>query len=222
MDPLIRRSGRPRCRGSASRLHAEAPQRRRSCGDRRPFDQRRIGRDIGLFLGGSFWDDVVHLDCTAVQDIGELCRELVAVPPRADERPIDSGSRSATGYHRTSGANSSIDSDRFAYQNFAPPPKAMFGSTTSRVRSGQSAAFRPISLRASMGISVSSFIASDCSPVVEGSFGRSEGSPLSGASLAPQPCIRLGPCRTRTMKQPFASAARLRGGGPILDSALKP
>jgi hypothetical protein len=44
MDPLIRRSGRPRCRGSASRLHAEAPQRRRSCGDRRPFDQRRIGR----------------------------------------------------------------------------------------------------------------------------------------------------------------------------------
>ena len=48
-------------------------------------------------------------------------------------------------------------------------------------------------------------------------YNSSEGSSLSGASLAPQPCIRLGPCRTRTMKQPFASAARLRGGGPILD-----
>src|SRR5258706_10004506 len=35
----------------------------------------------------------------------------------------------------------------------------------------------------------------------------------SGAMLAPQPCIRLGPCRTRTMKQLFASAVRLRGTG---------
>ena len=61
----------------------------------------------------------------------------------------------------------------------------------------------------------------DCSPMVEACF-DDRGSSLSGASLAPQPCIRLGPCRTRTMKQPFASAARLRGGGPILDSALKP
>src|SRR6266478_4029435 len=39
--------------------------------------------------------------------------------------------------------------------------------------------------------------------------------------LAPQPCIRLGPCRTRTMKQLFASAVRLRGGGPILGSAFE-
>src|SRR5260221_4552282 len=31
-----------------------------------------------------------------------------------------------------------------------------------------------------------------------------------------QTCIPLGPRGTRTMKQSFASAARLRGGGPIL------
>jgi hypothetical protein len=35
-------------------------------------------------------------------------------------------------------------------------------------------------------------------------------------SDALQTCIRLGPRGTRTMKQSFASAARLRGGGPIL------
>ena len=34
--------------------------------------------------------------------------------------------------------------------------------------------------------------------------------------LAPHPCIRLAPSWSRTMKQSFASAARLRGGGPIL------
>src|SRR5208283_4257589 len=47
-------------------------------------------------------------------------------------------------------------------------------------------------------------------------FRRSEGSPPSRATLAPRPCIRLDPCWIPTMKQPFASAARLRGGGPIL------
>jgi hypothetical protein len=40
--------------------------------------------------------------------------------------------------------------------------------------------------------------------------------------IAPQPCIRLDPRWTRTMKQPFASTARLRGGGPILQTASKP
>ena len=34
--------------------------------------------------------------------------------------------------------------------------------------------------------------------------------------FAPQPCIRLDPCEVRTMKQSFASAAGLRGSGPIL------
>ena len=38
-------------------------------------------------------------------------------------------------------------------------------------------------------------------------------------SLAPRPCIRLDPLGTRTMKQSFASAAGLRGGGPILRPA---
>ena len=39
-------------------------------------------------------------------------------------------------------------------------------------------------------------------------------------SLAPRPCIRLDPCEVRTMKQSFASRARLRAGGPILPTAL--
>ena len=39
-------------------------------------------------------------------------------------------------------------------------------------------------------------------------------------SLAPRPCIRLDPCGVRTMKQSFASRARLRAGGPILPTAL--
>ena len=51
---------------------------------------------------------------------------------------------------------------------------------------------------------------------------RTEGSPPWRANLAPQPCIRLDPRGVRTMKQPFASAARLRGGGHILPTALKP
>jgi len=41
-------------------------------------------------------------------------------------------------------------------------------------------------------------------------------------SIAPRPCIRLDPCWIRTMKQSFASTARLRGGGPILPTASKP
>jgi hypothetical protein len=41
-------------------------------------------------------------------------------------------------------------------------------------------------------------------------------------SIAPRPCIRLDPRWTRTMKQSFASAAKLRGGGPILPTASKP
>jgi hypothetical protein len=35
----------------------------------------------------------------------------------------------------------------------------------------------------------------------------------------PRPCIRLDPQGIRTMKQSFASAAGLRGGGPILRTA---
>src|ERR671911_1063988 len=41
-------------------------------------------------------------------------------------------------------------------------------------------------------------------------------------SIAPRPCMRLDPQGTRTMKQSFASAARLRGDGPILPTASKP
>ena len=50
---------------------------------------------------------------------------------------------------------------------------------------------------------------------------RTEGSPPFWArGIAPQPCIRLDPRRIPTMKQPFAPAARLRGGGPILTTVL--
>src|SRR5688572_8287436 len=41
-------------------------------------------------------------------------------------------------------------------------------------------------------------------------------------SIAPRPCMRLDPQGTRTMKHSFASAARLRGDGPILPTASKP
>src|ERR1700738_4427856 len=68
---------------------------------------------------------------------------------------------------------------------------------------------------------VSSVTATLCPSLFEVRYSGSEGSPRSGAMLAPQPCIRLGPCGTRTMKQLFASAVRLRGGGPILDTASK-
>ena len=40
--------------------------------------------------------------------------------------------------------------------------------------------------------------------------------------IAPQPCIRLGPRGIQTMKQAFASGARLRSGRPILPTASKP
>ena len=53
-----------------------------------------------------------------------------------------------------------------------------------------------------------------------GSFCRtlvlSEGSSPSGAGNAPQTCIRWGPAGPSTMMQSYASAAKLRGGGPIL------
>ena len=42
------------------------------------------------------------------------------------------------------------------------------------------------------------------------------------ARCAPQPCIRLSRHRLETMKQSFASTARLRGGGPILGTASIP
>ena len=55
------------------------------------------------------------------------------------------------------------------------------------------------------------------------SLGTTRGEPAHWArSIAPRPCIRLDPCWTRTMKQSFASTARLRGGGPILPTASKP
>ena len=40
-------------------------------------------------------------------------------------------------------------------------------------------------------------------------------------SIAPHPCIQWGP-RPRTMMQSYASAAKLRGGGPFFFSAQKP
>ena len=56
---------------------------------------------------------------------------------------------------------------------------------------------------------------------VAGAGIRTEGSPPFWArSIAPQPCIRLDQRRIPTMKQPFAPAARLRGGGPILTTVL--
>ncbi len=38
------------------------------------------------FSASRFWDDVARWECTAFQYIGELCRYLVAAPPRAAER----------------------------------------------------------------------------------------------------------------------------------------
>lgn len=51
---------------------------------------------------------------------------------------------------------------------------------------------------------------------------NSRGACHQAQSIAPRPCIRLDPQRVRTMKQSMASAARLRGGGPILPTALEP
>ena len=39
---------------------------------------------------------------------------------------------------------------------------------------------------------------------------------MAREGIAPRPCIRLDPSEGRTMKQSFASAARLRDGGPLL------
>jgi hypothetical protein len=50
------------------------------------------------------------------------------------------------------------------------------------------------------------------------SSSSSEGSPLC-ARQAPATLYSVEPCMARTMKQSFASAARLRGGGPILATA---
>ena len=38
------------------------------------------------FSARGFWDDVTRLNCTAFQYIGELCRYLVAAPPRSEEK----------------------------------------------------------------------------------------------------------------------------------------
>src|SRR3954463_5410409 len=46
---------------------------------------------------------------------------------------------------------------------------------------------------------------------------RSEGSPLQGADQRATTLYPVGPRRGRTMMQPCASAARLRGGGPTLN-----
>ena len=52
---------------------------------------------------------------------------------------------------------------------------------------------------------------------------RSEGSlPLAASNRANHACIRLNPHRVSTMKQSYASRARLRGGGSILPAALQP
>ena len=58
--------------------------------------------------------------------------------------------------------------------------------------------------------------------VLTGEGRTTEGSPPWARDIAPRPCIRSDPLGIRTMKQPCASAARLRGGGPILISAWKP
>jgi fatty-acyl-CoA synthase len=38
------------------------------------------------FSARGFWDDIAHWNCTAFQYIGELCRYLVAAPPRPDAK----------------------------------------------------------------------------------------------------------------------------------------
>jgi hypothetical protein len=48
---------------------------------------------------------------------------------------------------------------------------------------------------------------------VTGSRTNPRGARQWARELAPRPCIRLGPPGTRTMKQPFASTARLRAAG---------
>lgn len=53
------------------------------------------------------------------------------------------------------------------------------------------------------------------------SFTEPRGARQRTRSFAPQACIRSS-VQHPTMKQSFASTARLRGGRPILRSALKP
>ena len=53
-------------------------------------------------------------------------------------------------------------------------------------------------------------------------FSEPSGARHEARCIAPQPCIRLGPRGIQTMKQTFASGARLRGGRPILPTASKP
>jgi len=58
-----------------------------------------------------------------------------------------------------------------------------------------------------------------CNSISDVSIGvanEPRGARRGARSIAPQPCMRLDPWRVRTMKQSYASAARLRGGGPIL------
>src|SRR3954471_7084785 len=50
---------------------------------------------------------------------------------------------------------------------------------------------------------------------------RSEGSPPAGADHRPTSLYPVDPARVRTMMQPCASAAGLRGGGPILQRGLE-
>ena len=53
-------------------------------------------------------------------------------------------------------------------------------------------------------------------------FSEPRGARHEARCIAPQPCIRLGPRGIQTMKQTFASGARLRSGRPILPTASKP
>ena len=56
----------------------------------------------------------------------------------------------------------------------------------------------------------------------EGGERKVEGSPPWVRATAPRPCARLDPRQARTGRQPRASAARLRGGGPALTTASPP
>src|SRR5512143_3070942 len=58
-------------------------------------------------------------------------------------------------------------------------------------------------------------------PVAQAGPGRSKGSPRSGRERRAAALYPVGLARTRTMMQPCASAAKLRGGGPILTSGIE-
>ena len=74
-----------------------------------------------------------------------------------------------------------------------------------------------VGLRPCMGVVLSRLIESVL-PI----FSEPRGARHETRCLAPQPCIRLGPHGIQTMKQTFASGARLRSGRPILPTASKP